>query len=123
MGLQMKALKKMCQSDTQELILDKLKNTNYSTRVTKRELCDITHLGSREVRETIQKMRANGIPIASDMDIAGYFLPRSWEQYKTFAKKYVGRAETIYKIQSKMYRTAEAMFSGQIRMTSKDGEI
>lgn len=116
MGIRITALKELCTSDTQIIILQMLAHTNKSRRVTKKELMDVTHLDSRKVRLVIQQMRANGIPIAADMEMAGYYIPRSWNQYKDFAKRYTGRAYTTIQIEALMTRNARLMFGDQVEM-------
>lgn len=104
------------ENNTQEAILWLLKDSDYFHRVTRGELVDKLHMKDRSIREQIERMRRNGIFIAGDMDVAGYFIPQSMDEYLTFEAKYSGRALTTLYNKGQMHNLAAELFSGQTKM-------
>lgn len=114
--LKIKELRKLCKSQLQLDILEELKNSSKTNRVTREYLEDVFSSNNRTIRNEIYKMRANGIPIATTNFKGGYYLPKNWEEYVEFSKAYCGRAYEIIKTQGIMQTTAESMFGNQIGM-------
>lgn len=60
--------------------------------LSRRDLADITGLTDREVRRTVARERKRGLPIVSDPERGGYYLPASPEDLARFIRSMRHRA-------------------------------
>jgi biotin operon repressor len=86
-----------------DLMLD-LIPTGHEKAISRSALVQATGKTDRMVREQIENLRKEGIPICSTSHSKGYFLPQTEEEFKRFIREYKSHSLTMIKTADTMER-------------------
>ena len=95
----------------EEVILDRLMQTDIDHRLTRTEVGLLTAQSDRQARKLIEGLRAKGYRIGSGLGEKGYWLIDSEIEYKHFRAEYASRAYTVHKTVQAMDRAVKGQIS------------
>lgn len=97
---------------SQYKIYEACRSATEENRVTREELCRITGLTDRQVRQNVSEMRSREIRILSTPQKAGYWLASSDSEYRRFGNFYEKRAKKELFLKSKMDQFTNGQIGG-----------
>ena len=86
-------------AEEQIKIYEACKNATKDNPITRADLCHATKMCDRRVRREIEKFRKEGIRICSS---TGYWIAKTDEEYRDFAKNYGAHAWEIIRTLKRM---------------------
>ena len=69
--------------------------------MTRAQLVELTGLDDRTVRERIEELRREGVPICSSLS-GGYFIAQTWDELESFLNRYRRTATKVLSTANKM---------------------
>jgi hypothetical protein len=81
--------------------------------VSARTLCDLLHIGMRDVSKMVERERRSGVPIcATSSERPGYYLAKTKGEMLEYCDGLLRRAAEIFKTRSACLATAETLPEG-----------